>query len=132
MIIKSKYDGYGKIELKETGRDYDFIAYVENNTDKTLKLYIDDLEGWCSEPIQVAPNDWVGFLADDVGRGQVKSIKNGDFKAVLEEPPMEIYIVFEYAEHTNKIVGCYKNEEDANKNHKEAPMWRFIEKQQLI
>ena len=84
MIIKSKYDGYGQVELKETRHDYDFIAYVENNTDKTLKLYIDDLEGWYSEPIEVAPNDWVGFLADDEGRFQVESIKNGDFKAVLE------------------------------------------------
>ena len=28
---------------------------------------------------------------------------------------MEIYIVFEYAEYTNKIVGCYKNEEDAKR-----------------
>lgn len=84
MIIKSKYDGYGKIELKETGQDYDFIAYVENNTDKTLKLYIDDLEGWYSEPLEVSSHDWVGFLADEGGRFQVESIMNGDFKAVLE------------------------------------------------
>lgn len=84
MIIKSKYDGYGQVEFKETGHDYDFIAYVENNTNKTLKLYIDDLEGWYSEPIEVPAHDWVGFLADDEGRFQVESIKNGDFKAVLE------------------------------------------------
>lgn len=84
MLIKSKYNGYGKVEFKETGHDYDFIGYVENNTDKTLKLYIDDLEGWYSESIEVAPNDWVGFLANDEGRFQVESIKNGDFKAVLE------------------------------------------------
>ena len=132
MIINSKYDGYGQVEFKETGHDYDFIAYVENNTDKTLKLYIDDLEGWYSEHIEVSAHDWVGFLADDEGRGQVESIKNGDFKAVLEEPPMEIYIVFEYEEHTNKIVGCYKNEEDANKKHAESPTYRYIEKQKLL
>ena len=45
---------------------------------------------------------------------------------------MEIYIVFEYAEHTNKIVGCYKNEEDANRKHDESPTWRYIEKQKLL
>ena len=84
MIVKSKYDGYGQVEIKETGHDYDFIAYIENNTDKTLKLYIDDLEGWYSDPITIPANDWVGFLADDEGRFQVESIKNGDFKAVLE------------------------------------------------
>lgn len=84
MIIKSRYDDCGEVEIKKTGHDYDFIAYVENNTDKTLKLYVDDLEGWYSEPIKVAPNDWVGFLADDEGRFQVESIMNRDFKAVLE------------------------------------------------
>lgn len=84
MIVKSKYDGYGKVEIKETGKDHDFIAYVENNTDKTLKLYVDDLEGWYSEPIVVSANDWVGFLADDEGRNMAESIMNGDFKAVLE------------------------------------------------
>ena len=85
MIIKSKYEGYGQVELKTTGHDYDFIAYIENNTDKVLKLYIDDLEGWYSDPITIPANDWVGFLADDEGRFQVESIKNGDFKAVLEQ-----------------------------------------------
>ena len=40
---------------------------------------------------------------------------------------MEIYIVFEYAEHTNKIVGCHKNEEDAKRKHDESPTWRYVE-----
>lgn len=84
MIIKSKYAGYGEIDFKETGHDYDFIATIENNTDKILKLFIDDLEGWYSEPVVVAAHDWVGFLADDEGRFQVENIKNGDFKAVYE------------------------------------------------
>lgn len=84
MIIKSRYEGYGQVDIKITGHDYDFIAYIENNTDKVLKLYVDDLEGWYMEPITVPANDWVGFLADDEGRFQVESIKNGDFRAVLE------------------------------------------------
>ena len=29
MIVKSKYNGYGQVEIKETGHDYDFIAYIE-------------------------------------------------------------------------------------------------------
>ena len=82
MIIKSNYDE-GKVNFKETGRDYDFIAAIENDTDKTLKLFIDDLEGWYSDPIIVPPHEWVGFLADDEGRFQAESIKNGDFKAVF-------------------------------------------------
>lgn len=82
MVIKSKYNE-GKLNLKETGRDYDFIATIENNTDKTLKIFVDDLEGWYVEPIIVPAHDWVGFLADDDGKFQVESIKNGDFKAIL-------------------------------------------------
>lgn len=81
MVIKSKYKGY--VNLIETDCDCDFIAYIENNTNKTLKLYIDDLEGWYREPIVILPHDHIGFLADDDGRFQVESIKNGDFKAVL-------------------------------------------------
>lgn len=80
-VIKSKYEGY--VNFRETGHDYDFIATIENNTDKTLKIFIDDLEGWYVEPIIVPAHDWVGFLADDEGRFQVESIKNGDFKAIL-------------------------------------------------
>lgn len=56
MVIKSKYNE-GKLNLKETGRDYDFIATIENNTDKTLKIFVDDLEGWYVEPIIVPAHD---------------------------------------------------------------------------
>lgn len=45
---------------------------------------------------------------------------------------MDIYIVFEYAEYTNKIVGCYKNEEDAKIKHAECPQWRYIEMYELF
>lgn len=82
MIIKSKYNE-GKVNFKETGNDHDFIAIIENNTDKTLKIFVDDLEGWYVEPIIVPAHDWVGFLADDEDRFLVESIKNGDFKAIL-------------------------------------------------
>ena len=84
MVVKSKYDGYGEVEIKKTGYDYDFIATIENNTDKTMKLYIDDLEGWYSEPVVIAAHDWIGFLADEQGRFQVESIMNGDFQVLFE------------------------------------------------
>lgn len=84
MVVKSKYDCYGQVDIKKSGRDYDFIATIENNTDKTMKLYIDDLEGWYSEPVVVAANDRVGFLADEEGRFQVESIMNGDFQVILK------------------------------------------------
>lgn len=82
MVVKSKYDNYGQVEIKMTEHDYDFIAYIENKTDKILELYIDDLEGLYSEPIIIPSHNWIGFLADDEGRFQVESIRNGDFKAL--------------------------------------------------
>lgn len=82
MIIKSKYNE-GKVNFKETGHDYDIIATIENDTEKTLKVFIDDLEGWYTEPIIIPAHDWVGFLANDEDRFLVESIKNGDFKAIL-------------------------------------------------
>lgn len=38
-----------------------------------------------------------------------------------------VYIVFEYAEPTNKIIGIYKNKKYAKKAHMESPSWRYIE-----
>ena len=83
-FISSKYKGYGSLVLILTGHDYDFIAYIENNTDKIMNIYIDNLEGWYSEPIKIEPHTWVGFLADDEGREQVSSIEDGDFKVTYD------------------------------------------------
>ena len=83
--IKSKYPGYGEVSLTETGHDYDFIATIQNDTDKKLVIYVDDLEGWYQNdenPIIVPPNDWVGLEANVIGRQQLESIKAGDFKVV--------------------------------------------------
>ena len=87
MLYKPKYKEYGTIGIivKETGHDYDFIATIENDTDKTLNIYIDDLEGWYSNSLVVEPHNWAGLLADDEGYGLLESIKAGDFKAVLED-----------------------------------------------
>lgn len=81
-VINSKYENGGSISLMETNHDYDFIAMIDNSTDETLKIFVDDLEGWYAEPIVVNPHDWVGFLADEEGRNMVAMIKAGDFKAV--------------------------------------------------
>ena len=40
---------------------------------------------------------------------------------------MEVWIVFEYADYGNKIVGIYREEEKAKEKHKESPTWRYIE-----
>lgn len=90
MIIQSKYKGYGSISLTETGHDYDFIAYLENDTNETQKIFVNDLEGWYAEPIKIAPHDWVGLLADEEGRRQLAFLRDGDFKVVYESEEKDV------------------------------------------
>ena len=44
---------------------------------------------------------------------------------------MNVWIVFEYAEYGNKIIGIYKEEEKAKEKHKESPAWRCIEEYEI-
>lgn len=37
------------------------------------------------------------------------------------------FLVFEYGERTDVLVGCYRNEEDAKRKHAEHPTFRYIE-----
>ena len=72
------------VTVQETGHDYDFIASIINETDKTLKIFFDDVEGWCPEPLEIEPDEWTGILADDNGLYTLSFIKNGDFRVELE------------------------------------------------
>lgn len=84
MIIKSKYKGCGSISLTKTGHEYDFIAYLENDTGETQKIFVNDLEGWYIEPIEIAPHDFVGLLADEEGRETLAFLLDGDFKVAYK------------------------------------------------
>jgi hypothetical protein len=73
------YDKDG-IKVATTGRDYDFIATIENDTDE--EYCVEEL-GLC-----VPAHDWVGFLADDEGYADLEYFKSlggvkacGDVKA---------------------------------------------------
>lgn len=62
------YDKKG-IVVKKTGRNYDFIAIIENNTDdvfciNTYDPSCDDVDE-CN--VVVNPHGWIGILADDEG-----------------------------------------------------------------
>ena len=52
------------IKISKTDKNYDFIAVVENKTDKKAKIRFFDDE---VENIIIEPNDWVGLLADEEG-----------------------------------------------------------------
>ena len=67
------YDKDG-IKVITTGRNYDFIATIENDTDE--EYCIEEL-GLC-----VPAHDWVGFLADDEGYADLEYFESlGGVKA---------------------------------------------------
>lgn len=44
---------------------------------------------------------------------------------------MKVWIVFEYADFINEIIGVYKEYDQAKKVHKESPTWRYIEEYEV-
>ena len=66
------------IRVESTGRDYDFIATIENKTDKKIRVHYKDMDLLDTyDTIDVEPNDWVGLLADEEGRGWVRTFELG-------------------------------------------------------
>ena len=69
------------IRVESTGRDYDFIATVENKTDKKIRVHYKDMDLLDTyDTIDVEPNDWVGLLADEEGRGWVRTFELGQIE----------------------------------------------------
>jgi hypothetical protein len=66
-----------KIVIKETGQDYDFIATVENKTGEDVTFCANDVVAADGSFYQfvIPANDWLGILADEEGRAQLKAIK---------------------------------------------------------
>lgn len=66
------------IILKSTGRDYDFIATIENKLDKSIRITFEN-----EDEIGMSANNWVGLLADDDGRETVDNIINRRFSVKI-------------------------------------------------
>jgi len=66
------------IVVKKTGRDYDFIATIENNTDDIF--YLNTYDPSCDDVdecnVVVDPHDWIGIRADDEGYDIVEYFEN--------------------------------------------------------
>lgn len=68
------------IKVSRTERDYDFIAIVENKTDKEVKIiFNNDLE---FGDFSVGANNWVGLLADDDGYAFLEELEAKRFNVV--------------------------------------------------
>ena len=66
------------IKVSETGRNYGFIAIVENKTDKNVFVIINDEEAE-SYRIDIPKNDWVGLLANEEDYLAFAALKGGQF-----------------------------------------------------
>lgn len=80
------------IKVSTTGRDYDFIAIIDNKTDGQICIHYDK-PGYNDnyDPILIAPNDWAGLLADDEGRDWVKAIENNQIYVVTDDDEIDYY-----------------------------------------
>lgn len=65
------------IKVSTTGHDYDFIAVIENKTDKKICVHYDK-PGFNDiyDPTLIQPNSWVGIEADDEGYDWMEAIEN--------------------------------------------------------
>lgn len=80
------------IKVDTTGRDYDFIATIENKTDGQICVHYD--KPCCDDnynPILIAPNDWVGLLADEEGRDWIKAIENNQISVTTNDDEIGYY-----------------------------------------
>lgn len=74
------------IKVSMTGHDYDFIAVIENKTDKQICVHY-NTPGYNDvyDPILIAPNNWIGLLADEEGRDWIKTIKNNQIYVITND-----------------------------------------------
>lgn len=74
------------VVVKSTGRDYDFIATVENKTSEPLVVVPthDDFDTYF-EPFVVPANDWVGVDANDDGVCFMNAMDEGSIRFGGEE-----------------------------------------------
>lgn len=80
------------IKVSTTGKDYGFIAIIDNKTDGQICIHYDEpCHNDNYEPILVAPNDWFGLLADDEGRDWVKAIENNQIYVVTDDDEIGYY-----------------------------------------
>ena len=72
-----------RIKVSRTGRDYDFIAVVENKTDKEVKIiFNNDLE-FCD--FSIGANNYVGLLADADGYAFLEELEAKRFNVVYKQ-----------------------------------------------
>ena len=84
------------IKVSTSGKDYDFIAVIENKTNEQICVHYE--KPGCNDnydPMLIAPNDLVGLLDGEEGRDWMKAIENN-----------QIYIATNDDEIGHSPTGC--------------------------
>lgn len=79
------------IKVSTADKYYDFIAVIENKTNEQICIHYND----SYDPILIAPNDWVGLLANEEGRDWGEAFKNN-----------QIYVATNSDEIDYDLTGC--------------------------
>ena len=80
------------IKVSTTGKDYGFIAIVDNKTDGQICIHYDEPSYNDNyDPILIAPNDWFGLLSGEEGRDWIKAIENNQIYIAANDDEIGYY-----------------------------------------
>lgn len=78
------------IRVESTGKNYDFIATIENKTDKNIRLRYNPMDfDVIYDTIDIEPKDCVLILADKEGRDLVRKFELGQVEVEVLEKERE-------------------------------------------
>lgn len=71
------------IKVSETGRDYDFVAVIENKTDKPITMVMDKEiadENCIIDQFNIPSNDWIGLTNWEFDGNTKQALEQGDYE----------------------------------------------------
>lgn len=75
-----------KVSTTEKHSAFITIATIENKTNEQICVHYDEPNYNDNyDPILIAPNDWIGLLADEEGKDWVKAIENNQIYIVTDD-----------------------------------------------
>lgn len=81
------------IKVSTTRQDSDFIAVIENKTNNKICVHYDaPCYNDNYDPILIAPNDWIGLLANEEGRDWVKAIEKDQICVATNDDENDYYL----------------------------------------
>ena len=81
----------GFIVVETTGRDYDFVATIENLSNEDIFIILDDTDENCFDPIEVGADNWIGILATADCWEIIEQFELGNFRILDREQYEEKY-----------------------------------------